>query len=77
VAPEGAYYVLADFSGLSDMPAPEYARWLTVTGGVATVPGTSFFSRADDGRPFTRFAFCKTEEMLREAVRRLAALPHD
>jgi aminotransferase len=77
VAPEGAYYVLADFSGLSDLPAPEYARWLTVTGGVATVPGTSFFSRADDGRPFTRFAFCKTEEMLREAVRRLAALSHD
>jgi len=77
VAPEGAYYVLADFSGLSDMAAPEYARWLTVTGGVATVPGTSFFSRADDGRQFTRFAFCKTEEMLREAVRRLAALPHD
>ena len=77
VPPDGAYYVLADFSGLSDMPAPEYARWLTVTGGVATVPGTSFFSRADDGRQFTRFAFCKTEEMLREAVRRLAALPHD
>jgi aminotransferase len=77
VPPEGAYYVLADFSGLSDMPAPEYARWLTVTGGVATVPGTSFFSRDDDGRQFTRFAFCKTEEMLREAVRRLAALPHD
>ena len=77
VSPEGAYYILADFSALSSLPAPEYARWLTVAGGVATVPGTSFFSNPDDGRRFTRFAFCKTEPMLDEAVRRLGSLPRD
>ncbi|HET9274549.1 MAG TPA: aminotransferase class I/II-fold pyridoxal phosphate-dependent enzyme [Gemmatimonadales bacterium] len=77
VSPEGAYYILADFSALSSLAAPEYARWLTVTGGVATVPGTSFFSNPDDGRRFTRFAFCKTEPMLDEAVRRLGTLPRD
>ena len=38
--------ILAEFSGLSDLPAPEFARWLTVEGGVATVPGTSFFMYA-------------------------------
>ncbi|HEV8612925.1 MAG TPA: aminotransferase class I/II-fold pyridoxal phosphate-dependent enzyme [Gemmatimonadales bacterium] len=75
VAPEGAYYILADFSALSDLPAPEFARWLTIEGGVATVPGTSFFSRPEDGNHLTRFAFCKTEELLREAVHRLHALP--
>ncbi|MGQ0702652.1 MAG: pyridoxal phosphate-dependent aminotransferase [Gemmatimonadales bacterium] len=75
VAPEGAYYVLADFSELSDLPAPEFARWLTVEGGVATVPGTSFFSRPADGLRFTRFAFCKTLDLLHEASRRLHALP--
>jgi aminotransferase len=75
VAPEGAYYVLADFSELSDLPAPEFARWLTVEGGIATVPGTSFFSRPEDGNRFTRFAFCKTIDLLREASKRLAALP--
>ena len=75
VAPEGAYYVLADFSELSDLPAPEFARWLTVEGGIATVPGTSFFSRPEDGLRFTRFAFCKTLDLLREASRRLQALP--
>jgi len=75
VAPDGAYYILADFSALSDLPAPEFARWLTVEGGVATVPGTSFFSRPQDGGQLTRFAFCKTEELLREAVHRLHALP--
>jgi aspartate/methionine/tyrosine aminotransferase len=75
VAPDGAYYILADFSALSDLPAPEFARWLTVEGGVATVPGTSFFSRPEDGNHLTRFAFCKTQELLREAVHRLHALP--
>ena len=74
-APEGAYYILADFSGLSDLPAPEFARWLTIEGGVATVPGTSFFSRPEDGIRFTRFAFCKTLDLLREAASRLHALP--
>jgi aminotransferase len=74
VAPDGAYYVLADFSALSDLPAPEFARWLTVEGGIATVPGTSFFSRPEDGNHLTRFAFCKTQDLLREAVHRLHAL---
>jgi len=74
-APEGAYYILADFSEISDLPADEFARWLTIEGGVATVPGTSFFGDPAQGRNFTRFAFCKTEAMLREAVARLARLP--
>jgi aspartate/methionine/tyrosine aminotransferase len=71
VPPEGAYYVLADFSGLSDLPAPEFARWLTVNGGIATVPGTSFFSRPENGLRFTRFAFCKTLDLLQEAAKRI------
>ncbi|HEX7024006.1 MAG TPA: aminotransferase class I/II-fold pyridoxal phosphate-dependent enzyme [Gemmatimonadales bacterium] len=74
VAPEGAYYVLADFSALSDLPAPEFAKWLTIEGGIATVPGTSFFSRAEDGRRFTRFAFCKTLDLLARAAERLGSL---
>ncbi len=75
VAPEGAYYILADFSALSELPAAEFARWLTIEGGVATVPGTSFFSRPEDGNHLTRFAFCKTQELLRQAVHRLHSLP--
>jgi aminotransferase len=75
VAPEGAYYILADFSALSALPAPEFARWLTIEGGVATVPGTSFFSRPADGRHLTRFAFCKTLDLLAKAAERLSALP--
>ena len=72
--PQGAYYVLTDFSDLSDLPADEFAAWLTVHGGVATVPGTSFFSDPAKGRHLTRFAFCKTEDLLQEAVARLERL---
>jgi aminotransferase len=73
--PEGAYYVLADFSALSDLPADEFAKWLVIEGGVATVPGPSFFSEPARGRTLTRFAFCKTADLLQEAAARLRSLP--
>jgi aminotransferase len=69
--PQGAYYVLADFSALSDLPDDEFAKWLTAEHGVAPVPGASFYSRPELGRTQVRFAFCKTEEMLQQAVEQL------
>jgi aspartate/methionine/tyrosine aminotransferase len=42
--------------------------------GVATVPGSSFYSDPALGRKLVRFAFCKTEAMLQDAVGRLMAL---
>jgi aminotransferase len=69
--PQGAYYVMADFSDLSNLPDDEFAKWLTAEHGVAPVPGSSFYSRAELGRRQVRFAFCKTNEMLQEAVQRL------
>jgi aspartate/methionine/tyrosine aminotransferase len=72
--PEGAYYVLADFSSISDMDALTFAKWMTQEVGVATVPGTSFYSRAEDGRSLVRFAFCKKFDTLRRAAARLETL---
>src|SRR5437660_1076006 len=69
--PEGAYYVLADFSDLSDLSDQEFALWLTREVGVAPVPGSSFFSQPELGRKLVRFAFCKTTDMLEEAARRI------
>ena len=69
--PQGAYYVMADFSALSELPDDEFAKWLTVEHGVASVPGSSFYSKAELGRTLVRFAFCKTEDMLEQAVERL------
>jgi aspartate/methionine/tyrosine aminotransferase len=76
--PQGAYYILADFSGLSTRDDNDYARWLTRGGshpgdgpGVATVPGSSFFHEPPGGRTHVRFAFCKRIETLRAAADRL------
>jgi aspartate/methionine/tyrosine aminotransferase len=74
--PSGAYYILADFSALSeeqdDVFARRLARGAGGVRGVASVPGSSFFHRPEDGRQFVRFAFCKRVETLKEAS---AALP--
>jgi aminotransferase len=74
--PEGAYYVLADFSGLSDMDDVTFAKWMIEEIGVATVPGSSFYSPDNKamGRSLVRFAFCKKYETLKRAAERLATV---
>lgn len=72
--PEGAYYVLADFRDLSDQGDVAFSHWLTREIGVAPVPGSSFFRDPAQGRSLVRFAFCKTDDMLEEAGRRLATV---
>jgi aminotransferase len=74
-APEGAYYILADFSEISDLESREFAIWLAKEVGVATVPGMSFYSQRELGRSVTRFAFCKKIETLTMAADRLTSLP--
>jgi aspartate/methionine/tyrosine aminotransferase len=73
-APEGAYYVLADFTALSDLPDDAFAAWLTREIGVAPVPGSSFYSRPELGRHQVRFAFCKTIPLLEQAAERLRSV---
>jgi aminotransferase len=71
--PEGAYYVLADFSGLSHEDDTTFAKRLAEEAGVASVPGSSFYSDPESGASLVRFAFCKRLETLRDAGERLAA----
>jgi aspartate/methionine/tyrosine aminotransferase len=69
--PAGAYYVLCDIRPFGFDDDTAFARWLVGEVGVAGVPGSSFFSRKELGRHLIRFTFCKTEDMLDEAGRRL------
>jgi aminotransferase len=77
--PEGAYYVMADFSGLrpdlDDVAFDDFAfaRHLTVDVGVACVPGTVFYTDPAHGREQVRFAFAKRLATLEEARARLLA----
>jgi aminotransferase len=73
--PEGAYYVLADFSSLSAEPDREFALWLAREAGIATVPGSSFHATPGIGTNYVRFAFCKKTETLERAAERIARIP--
>jgi aminotransferase len=73
--PDGAYFIMADFSALSTDDDVTFAKWLASDIGVATVPGSSFFRPgSEDGRRYVRFAFCKKMETMERAVERLATL---
>ena len=70
--PEGAYYVMADFSSYQfDGDDHDFARWLTTEAGVAVVPGSSFYHTPGLGHNTVRFAFPKKLETLQEAGKRL------
>jgi aminotransferase len=71
--PEGAYYVMADVGHLGFDDDTQAALHLVEHVGVATVPGSSFFSNAADGRRLLRFAFPKKLETLEAAGERLRA----
>jgi aminotransferase len=72
--PRGAYYIMTDISGFGFPDDVEFARYLVKDVGVAAVPGSSFYREAAAGRTKLRFCFCKREDTLTEADRRLAAL---
>ena len=38
------------------------------------IPHQVFYDRAEAGKPYVRWAFCKQEQVLDEAIRRLGAL---
>jgi aminotransferase len=69
--PDGAYYVMVDISGVTDDDDVTFARRLTADPGVASVPGSSFYSRPELGHTKVRFAFPKRDETLAEAASRL------
>ena len=74
VRPQGAYYIMADIRPFGATDDTEFARFLTAEIGVAPVPGSSFYSNQELGRTKVRFTFSKSEETLRLAAERLAAL---
>jgi aminotransferase len=71
ISPAGAYYILADFSDISDEADTLFAKDLARNVGVASVPGSSFFANPADGHTLVRFAFCKSESLLQQAGARL------
>lgn len=74
--PQGTYFVMADFSEVFDGDDIAFAKYLTEEIGVACIPPTFFYSDAHKHmvRTQARFAFCKSDDTLRQAGEKLAAL---
>ena len=66
----GTYYLLLDYSRISDEPEEAFARRLTREHGVAAIPPSVFYHDRTDRR-LLRFCFAKREETLRAAAARL------
>jgi len=72
--PQGAYYMLADFSRLGFKDDQEAARLLLERGGVAVIPGSSFYADPADGLRQVRLCYAKKMPDLEEACRRIRAV---
>jgi aspartate/methionine/tyrosine aminotransferase len=72
--PFGAYYIMTDIATFGFADDVEFARYLVKDVGVAAVPGSSFYKTPGAGRTKLRFCFCKREETLQDADRRLQKL---
>lgn len=69
--PAGTYFVTADITPLGEKDGVAYCMSLPERCGVVAVPTQVFYDDPDAGRSIVRFAFCKKDEVLTEAVRRL------
>jgi len=72
--PYGAYYIMTDIGVFGFEDDVEFARYLVKDVGVAAVPGSSFYKTPGVGKSKLRFCFCKKDETLQEADRRLQKL---
>lgn len=75
LAPAGAYFVMTDIRPLGYADDVEFCRMLPEQVGVAAIPPSSFYERPANGRHLVRWAFCKTDDVLDEGLRRLQKLP--
>lgn len=72
---KGTYFVLADYSAISELPDIEFAHYLTIQHSVAAIPVSAFYSdpsRANDR--ILRFCFAKEQRTLDAALERLIPL---
>ncbi len=72
--PQGTYFVIADVAPLGATDALSFCLELPARAGVVGVPVSVFHDDTEAARTLVRFAFCKRDEVLHEAVDRLGRL---
>ncbi|MGW0884327.1 pyridoxal phosphate-dependent aminotransferase [Streptomyces sp. NPDC002671] len=69
--PSGTYFITTDIRPLGEKDGFAFCRALPERAGVVAIPNAVFYDDREAGAPFVRFAFCKKEDVLREAAERL------
>jgi len=72
--PQGTYFVSADVRSLGYDDGVTFCRDLPQRAGVVAIPHQVFYDDIEAGRPLVRFAFCKRDDVLDEAIDRLQRL---
>jgi len=72
--PGGTYFLTTDVTALGYVDGVEFCRDLPTRCGVVAIPHQVFYDRVEAGRPYVRWAFCKQDRVLDEAIRRLHRL---
>jgi len=67
----GTYFVLTDYSAVSEEPEAEFAQRLVREFGVAAIPIAGLYAQPLDNR-IVRFCFAKKDDTLRAALERLS-----
>ena len=70
-SPRGAYYIMTEVGHLGVSDDTAFALDLVEKGGVATVPGSSFYSHPSSGATKVRFCFPKRMDTLKLAAEKL------
>ncbi len=72
---QGTFFLLADYSQVSDLPEAEFARWLTIEHKVGVIPVSAFYrdpNASESNHRLVRFCFAKQDDTLDAAIDKLA-----
>ncbi len=70
---QGTYFVQADVRPLGFTDGLEFCRALHEKAGVVAIPAQAFYD-SEAGDPYVRFAYCKRDEVIDDAVERLTRI---
>jgi N-succinyldiaminopimelate aminotransferase len=71
IAPQGTYFATTDVRPLGFTDGDQFCHRMPHEAGVVAIPLSALSDHPQVSAPFVRWAFCKREEVLDEALRRL------
>ncbi|MGH8947989.1 MAG: aminotransferase class I/II-fold pyridoxal phosphate-dependent enzyme, partial [Acidimicrobiia bacterium] len=72
--PEGTYFMMAGFERFGFGDDRSFCRFLAEKTRVVAIPPSVFYHHPEEGSKLVRFAFCKDDAILSEALHRMRAL---